>query len=410
VTIGLLLRFISTHFALVAYFATGVGSCLFLAGVWLFARKRSLASVSTSTVGTASAGRIAISGKATGPYTLLAPISGKRCYLSRATVWQQSQSNSSGKWNKVAQETLHLPFFIEDSTGQLLVDPSGASLDDLQPNLSQEFGIPSSSLKSEDIPPNVSAFLVRHGVPVNVPTRIEERSLQPEAPILITGAVVKNPGIEVRPLAPGTDDPLHRPVIDRGSTGTMPLPEVRPEIIKLASGTAPSSTAQMTQQAKIAAALNRAGVTGPEGWTVARVRFDSGGEDDLRFGNVISRNGQEQDAASKGGTKSPPISPSETDSTNTDKARISASNPGNDENGNSGQPETANAFDLTPPLVLMKSSASARFVISSFSPAGITSSLGWSSVLMVLSGTALTLLGLCMMLFEQQVRSSIRGL
>jgi hypothetical protein len=29
---------------------------------------------------------------------------------------------------------------------------------------------------------------------------------------------------------------------------------------------------------------------------------------------------------------------------------------------------------------------------------------------MVLSGTALTLLGLCMMLFEQQVRSSIRGL
>ncbi len=404
-----MLRFISTHFALVAYIATGVGSFLFVAGVWLFARKRSLAPVPTATTGSAAAGRIALSGKATGPYTLSAPISGQRCYLSRTTVWQQSQANGKAKWNKVAQETLHLPFFIEDATGQLLVEPSGAALDDLQPNLSQEYWTPSTSLRSEEIPPRVSTFLLRHGISENLPTRIEERSLPPQTPIFITGTVVKNPGIEVRPLAPATGDPMDHPVIDREATGKMALPDSRPEIIKLASGPAPSSTAQMTQQAKIAAALNRAGITGPEGWTVARVRFDNGGEDDLRFGNVISRSGQEQGAVLEDGAKPPAISAPEPRSTEKDQSQVPPKEPGNGK-GDGGQLETAPSFDLTPPLALMKGSMGARFVISSYNPARFGGSLGWSSVVMVVAGTGLTLLGLCMMLFEQQVRASLKAL
>ena len=116
-------------------------------------------------------------------------------------VWQQSTSGAKAEWTKVTEETLHLPFFIEDATGQLLVEPLGAEFD-LHQTLREEYGLPSSSLKSENIPPSVHNFLIGHGIPLDRPTRIEEHALQPEMPVLIAGTVSKNPGIEVRPLSP----------------------------------------------------------------------------------------------------------------------------------------------------------------------------------------------------------------
>jgi hypothetical protein len=54
-----------------------------------------------------------------------APITGKPCFLYRTVAWQQ-RTGKKQEWEKVADETLHLPFFIDDSTGQLLIEPLGS--------------------------------------------------------------------------------------------------------------------------------------------------------------------------------------------------------------------------------------------------------------------------------------------
>ena len=395
-----LLRFISIHFTLTAYLAAAAGLCLFLLGLRLFVRKRLLAPIPTSTVHAASSGRTAsptadptdgppdgptgISGKATGPYTLSAPITGQRCFVSRTTVWQQNKSGGKAEWTKVAEETLHLPFFIKDASGQLLVEPLSAEFD-LHPILREEYGLPSSSVKPENIPPNVNTYLVRHGIPVNLPTRIEERALQPDMRLFIAGTVVKNPGIEVRPLLPVEDD-TPRDNIPRGTAGNFATPAVRPEIVKLAGGPAPSSTMEMTQQGKIAAALNRAGVTGPEGWTVASVR--SG---DVRAESVPGEGVAVEERAQPAGNSS-------------SESRVPVKDHPKDGKRDTPKPEPASAFNLTPSQVLMKGANNAPFMISCQGQPGATGSLGWASVVMVVGGTGLTLLGVCMLLFEQQMR------
>jgi hypothetical protein len=385
VNISPLLRFISIHFTLTAYFAAATGLCLFLLGVRLFARKRSLAPIPTSTVYAASPGRAAISGKATGPYTLSAPITGQCCYVCRTTVWQQSKLGGKTEWTKVAEETLHLPFFIKDASGQLLVEPLGAEFD-LHPILHEEYGLPSSSVKPENIPPNVNTYLVRHGIPVDLPTRIEECALQPEMRFFIAGTVVNNPGIEVRPLLPDAEDtPLDN--IHRGPAGNSAASAVHPEIIKLAGGPAPASTMEMTQQGKIAAALNRAGITGPEGWTVASVRLENGHSETVPSEGVAV----EERAQPVGNSSS--------------QSRAPVKDHPKDGKRDTPKAETASAFNLTPSQVLMKGANNGPFMISCHSRPEVAGSLGWASVFMVVGGTGLTLLGLCMMLFEQQLRS-----
>jgi hypothetical protein len=362
--------FISNHLTLVAWVAAATGLIFFLLGVWLFARKRLLAdtpAASASTPGPAIA-----SGVATGPYTFTAPISGRNCYVSRTTVWQQSESKNAG-WKKVAEETLHLPFFVEDPTGQLLVEPSGAELD-LHLGLHAEYVLPSTSLKQETVPDSVHRFLARHGITLNRPTRIEERALQRQMPLFIAGTLVKNPGIEVRPpQAPADEEPR----VNAGSmtAGNFAVPAVRPEVIKLSGGPAPASIREMTQQAKIAAALSRAGLSSPEGWAVASVR-----------GKITSDEGI--------AIKNEPQPRPEPASESRPSPDVAKKQPVDD-----AETEPESAFNLTPALVLMKGRNDAPFTISCHGKPVIATPLGWHSVALVIGGTCLALTGVYLLLF-----------
>src|ERR1700691_744161 len=218
------LQFISANeLTLAADCAAGVGMCFFFCGVQLFARKPSSARASKTTVSAATPGLAAISGKATGPRTLAAPISGKSCYVYRTSIWQL-ESDGKKEWKNVAEETGHVTFLIEDETGELSVEPSGAELD-LRQNLSEEYGSPLSSsskapketrdqpsssdqLSNSDQPSNgkaiphaVSNFLGRNGITLDRPTRVEEYCLQPEQPIFVTGTVIRNSAAPADPLA-----------------------------------------------------------------------------------------------------------------------------------------------------------------------------------------------------------------
>ena len=116
------------HLTILSVAAIAGGLYFFLLGLQLRARKRLLLSTPTSKIGSAALGLVEVTGAAAGPYTTTAPITGQPCFLYQTTAWQQRHSRKD-EWEKIAEETLHVPFFLGDSTGQLLIEPLGADLD-----------------------------------------------------------------------------------------------------------------------------------------------------------------------------------------------------------------------------------------------------------------------------------------
>jgi len=335
------------------------GLYFFIFGFRLLARKRLLVTTPTSKIRSAALGLVEVNGMAAGPYTMPAPITGKPCFLYHTTAWQQ-RADKKDEWDKVADETLHLPFFIDDSTGQLLVEPLGADLDlhrDFREEYTASFFSSNISLGEDGVPPRVSVFLSRHGIAPARRLRIEERSIKPDDALFIAGTLTENPGVQVRSFSPRSDY-SHNPA-PVNSSEQIPAPQ----IIKLASGETPSSTQEMTQQAKIAAALTRAGINKPEAWSAAGVPY--------------------QPVAVEENTPPTPVS-----------AHNSASN---DE-----QPKPSE-FNLTPPVVLMKGENNPTFVISFRSQQEFVSSLAWKSAAMIWGGAAITLLGLYMLLLQMEL-------
>jgi hypothetical protein len=342
------------------------GLYFFFVGFQLLARKRLLLTTPTSRIRSAALGLVEVTGAAAGPYTISTPITGKPCFLYHTTAWQLRDGRKQ-EWEKVAEETLHLPFFIEDSTGRLLVEPFGADLD-LHRDFREEYAASFFSSNLGDVPPRVSVFLSRQGIVPGRRLRIEERSIKPEDLLFVAGTLTENPGVQVRPMSPRSDSPRNgRPGSSAPHNFSERLPA--PQVIRLATGAAPSPTQEMDQQEKIAAALTRAGITRPEAWSAAGVPY--------------------QTVAVKENAPLPLVS-------NYDQARLSEARFSED------QPAPSD-FNLTPPVVLMKSANHPTFVISFRSQKEFVSALAWKSAAMVWGGAAITLLGLYVLLAQMEL-------
>ena len=369
--------FISINFlTILSLIAIAGGLYFFFTGFHLLARKRLLLTTPTSKIRSAALGLVEITGTAGGPYTISAPITGKPCFLYRTTAWQQRDGKKQ-EWERVADETLHLPFFIDDSTGQLLIEPLGADLD-LHRDFREEYAASFFSSNLDDVPPRVSVFLSRHGVVPGRRLRVEERSIKPEETLFIAGTLTENPGVQVRPFSPRRDSPDNDSPRSDGPGNSAPNnisePFPAPQIIRLASGTAPASTQEMSQQARIAAALTRAGITSPEAWSAAGVSYQSLAVEENEPPATVSANAE------------PPLP----------EASLPEVRPGEDQAKPPG-------FNLNPPVVLMKGANNPTFVISFRSQKEFVSALAWKSAAMVWGGGALTLLGLYMLLAQMEL-------
>ena len=313
-----------------------------------------------SRIANALSGLVEVSGAATGPNTISAPITGKPCYLYRTTVWQQRKA-AGHEWETIVDETLHLPFFLEDSTGQLLIEPLGADLD-LQNEFCKEYD-PSLCWGEDKIPPPISLFLGRHGVSPIRRIRVEERCIRPESAVFIAGTVTENPGVEVRPVSHRTEDtrrparPEDTPQIDQTDA---------PEVIRLSVSTEPRTAEAMTQQAKIAAALVKAGIRNPNAWAAAGVLYPK-----------ASREGDTEACE--------PSEPLESG-----QREIQPREP---------RSETR----LTPALILMKGPKDAPFLISWRSQRELSGAHRWQSAVMLGGGALLTLAGLYVLLVKMHL-------
>ncbi len=360
------------------------GAC---AGVWLVSgnfrllrRKRLILGSPASKVRSAALGLVEICGLAVGPYTINAALSGMSCFYYRTLAWQLKQSGKAKKWEKVADESMHVPFYLDDNTGRMLIDPQGANLD-LQCEIEDEFNTLRFSNRL-NLPANIASFLNRHGVATDKSVRIEEYCIKPKNMVFVLGTLTPNPGLtaSASPVAtvsgdqssfesPSNSSEIGRSATTKRSAMVSQVIDVLPsastnsnvdvasdpgfddgmvEVIRLGGGERPSAAAAMTQQEKVAAALSKAGISGPAGWT-----------DSLRQ-PVIAIN------ASRGGA-------------------AAAAAP-------------ALAFDLKPGTVLMKSVDEPGLFISWRSQRDVVQALGWKSALTIWGGPALTVISGCILI------------
>lgn len=340
-------------------FCAGIG--LFVYGFKLLQRRRLILDTPCSKIRSASMGMVEISGLADGPYTLTAPVTTRACYYYRTLVWEWKQSGKNKQWVKVAGECMHVPFFVDDNTGHVLVDPRGADLD-LHRDFEQEFSDSFFTAK-EPVPGNVRGFLARHGVLTNNKIKVEEFCIKPKNALFILGTLAENPGIEVSPRAIQDVEPVHSlsrqgfsvSVTFSGSGGYLGESSlwnrsVKPEdvqVVRLTPESVKGSIGEMNQQQKIAAALMQAGISSPAAWSAAGVVDEP----------VVARAAT---ATRNGGTST----------------------------------SVGNDFEAHPPAVLMKGTNNKTFLISWRSQQEVARSLGWKCTLMIWGGPLLALLSL----------------
>jgi len=329
------LLFADQRFLILPAIGAIAGVYLFYKGFRLFQRKRLILNTPASKIRSASMGLVELSGLATGPYVMRSPLKGVDCYYYQSTAWEMRQRGKNSEWVKVADETLHVPFYIDDSTDKVLVDPRGADMD-LHCDFHEEYHR-SILFEGPDMPLSVQDFLVRHGVDPDKRIKVEEHCIKPKNFLFVLGTLSQNPGFDAS-IAPAWAQRI------AGKTAPPATTESEPEVIRLSEPAAAVSATAMTQQQKIAAALSKAGITNPAAWATAL----------------------------SGGTAAAPSA-----------ARIAVVEP---------QPssEDMGAFDLHPPVVLMKGSHEPTFFISWRSQRDIVASLGWKSSLMIWGGPALT--------------------
>jgi hypothetical protein len=100
------------------------GPVLFFRGFRLLQRKRLIMDIPRSTVRGAALGPVEISGKAVGPYTLVAPLSQTDCLYYRIAV----QSNPKKDFSNTRMRELSVPLYVDDGTGKLMVYPAQCEL------------------------------------------------------------------------------------------------------------------------------------------------------------------------------------------------------------------------------------------------------------------------------------------
>jgi hypothetical protein len=168
------------------------GVYVFFRGFRMLRHKRLILNTPFSKIRSASMGLVEVSGMAVGPQTIPAGITGEPCYYYHATAWQQVESRGQQGWEKVVDESVGVPFFVDDGTGRMLVYPQGAKLD-VHRNFREEYG-GSFFADREVVPESVRNFLLRHGIVPSGMIRLDERCILPGYPLFVFGTLGENSG------------------------------------------------------------------------------------------------------------------------------------------------------------------------------------------------------------------------
>jgi len=350
------------------------GVVLFIRGFIMLREKRIIMNTPSSKIRSAAIGLVEVSGSARGPQTIPAGITGEACYYYRAIAWQLRQSGKNESWKKVADESLFVPFFVDDSTGRLLVDPQGAELD-IHRNFKDEFG--GSFFRSGGLmPADVNGFLVRNGLTLSERTRLEEYCIKPDYPLFVLGTLSQTSGS--LQWAAGLHAPANRASLASrvslfGPGGTAALQSL---------GLLPGLRVEASTSVGLATGISAVSVANRLSTPVAKASpaKSSWSTVSMDENPVMKSAPSPSDAALRSvasGSVASSVATADPDSQPT-----STVDP---------QPSETDGFDLHPPVFLGKGTNGDPFMISSRSQREVVQSMAWKSTLCIWGGPILTL-------------------
>jgi hypothetical protein len=175
--------------------AGGVG--LFLYGFKVRAMRRVIENTPTSTVRSLPLGFVEVAGTALpdGEALLLSPLTNQPCVFYRYRIEEQRGSRNSRRWVTVAENRSSEPFYLEDSTGRVLIVPMGADA-----RLSRERVF--SDRWPGALPDHVARTLRTIGEPTASwlgprTLRCREAYIAPGDPLYVLGTAQENPSVSV---------------------------------------------------------------------------------------------------------------------------------------------------------------------------------------------------------------------
>lgn len=154
-----------------AILGVSVGPYLFYRGFRLLRLKRLVQDTPRSKVRAAALGAVEVVGKVSGPYTLVSPLRETDCFYYRVVARVQG--------GHTVVDEMCAPVFLDDGTGQVLLDPRGA---DLQ---FESF--------SGDNNAYLAHVVARHGYPGQPVEWAKEYCISPGDPLFVLGTLRENP-------------------------------------------------------------------------------------------------------------------------------------------------------------------------------------------------------------------------
>jgi len=337
--------------------------------------KRLILNTPASKIRSAAMGLVELTGMTNGPQTIPAGITGEPCYFYRALAWELRQSGNNRQWKQVANESVCLPFFLEDATGNVPVNPQGADID-LHCNFKDELGSSFFGSGTGMMSPSVALFLARNNVNMSRKIRLEEYCIKPGFPLWVMGTLGENS--QRLYWTPAKQVP--RSTLISGKSAT---PHARMNIggtwaLSLMQGFGAAGSSGTAAPAASPTVTNASRVNTPRPAPAAV--WSSVSADEIAMGRPGSASA---------------------DSSKTARAAAvltaTADNEVSESEHASAPVSNAPSNDDCPPALLSKGPGSEPFIISWRSQKEVVSSLAWKSALCIWGGPALTLVSFYML-------------
>ncbi len=111
-----------------------MGVILFLVGFWKYREYRVLADTPQIPIRSVSMGLSHVAGTSTGGQPLTSPLTQVPCYYYEVQVEKMVKKDNRDAWERAGTEKAEVPFYLQDETGKILVNPQSAEY-----NLPQAF-------------------------------------------------------------------------------------------------------------------------------------------------------------------------------------------------------------------------------------------------------------------------------
>ncbi|MGD1105153.1 MAG: GIDE domain-containing protein [Terriglobia bacterium] len=102
------------------------GVLLFFVGFWKYREYRVLADTPQIPVRSVPMGLVHVAGTSTGGQPLTSPLTQVPCYYYEVKVEKKVKKDNQEKWETTHTERAEIPFYLEDETGKILVNPQKA--------------------------------------------------------------------------------------------------------------------------------------------------------------------------------------------------------------------------------------------------------------------------------------------